>query len=479
MDMNKDLGFEQKGYTADAVIRRGYEICDEWEANKPSSRSVVAQVERAVSATRQKQKKAAAVEALACLFALDMRIEKKYSSLLVRLFFYRSWRRETQALKLFKNTLRISESETDIRNAIEVTLQRLRERIEAEETDEEDDQTHGGKRNGKAEEEAVAEEKGEEQASEEKTEETAEAEEAAEEKTEEGSKETQAEETVKDGAEQKSVEEATLEETETVLVEQQDPLEQEALTEVEVENNASDVTSEPSTDKKEEARTYNDAVDSPPLFEDSFNTKSAEKRSFIDEVIMDNMVKGKEDFIRHDPLEDVQQDRESDRQQDANANRNEENKSTDKDAYLYDRFAMRGEKTDAPAQTNEKTPEQKPEQKPDQKTEQKSEQKPEQKTEQPSAPKVNDTAAEAIKQDFENIRVPIQVDIGLDQENEMRRELSLSMTSEQVSAIRERQIELMREQMRIAELEMDAPTEIVGKAEAAETALPTVEMNRK
>ena len=82
--MEKD--FAVKGYTGDAVIARGYAVYDEWEAKRLSSRGIVACVKSAVFAIEQKKTKAASIEALACLFALDMRIKEKYSTLLHRLF---------------------------------------------------------------------------------------------------------------------------------------------------------------------------------------------------------------------------------------------------------------------------------------------------------------------------------------------------------------------------------------------------------
>ena len=67
----------------------------------------------------------------------------------------------------------------------------------------------------------------------------------------------------------------------------------------------------------------------------------------------------------------------------------------------------------------------------------------------------------------EDLRVPLQVNITLDQENEMRREVSSSMSAEAIQAIYESQAEALREQLTIAsaELGMDAPVEIVGRPE--------------
>ena len=110
--MEKD--FAVKGYTGDAVIARGYAAYDEWRAKKLSSRNIVTCVMRAVSAIEQKKAKTASIEALACLFALDMRIKEKYSTLLHRLFLYFPWRREARALRLLKGAFHISDNIKDV-----------------------------------------------------------------------------------------------------------------------------------------------------------------------------------------------------------------------------------------------------------------------------------------------------------------------------------------------------------------------------
>ena len=148
--MNKDFDTSyQKQYTGDSVIERGYEIYDEWVNKGFSSRRIVSFAESAVASVQAKRTGSSCVEALSCLFALDMRIKERYNTLLKCLFSYFSWRRETRALKLLKGAFNISGSETDIHTAIEVELIKLREKIENEEADDGDDETRGGKRNGK------------------------------------------------------------------------------------------------------------------------------------------------------------------------------------------------------------------------------------------------------------------------------------------------------------------------------------------
>ena len=188
--MKKEFDFEREGYTGDAVINRGYGIYDDWIEKKVPSRKIVTQVKSAVEAVKQGGKKSAVVYALACLFALDTRIKEKYNSPWRCLFSYFSWRRETLAFKLLKDALKLPKDESDIRAVIEIELERIRERLDAQEADEDDDETHGGKRNGKSQDQtSETEEKQEDEISENADEKVSDAdevqEEASEEKTEE------------------------------------------------------------------------------------------------------------------------------------------------------------------------------------------------------------------------------------------------------------------------------------------------------
>ena len=157
---------------------------------------------------------------------------------------------------------------------------------------------------------------------------------------------------------------------------------------------------------------------------------------------MDNMVKGKEDFIWHNPVDDVKQNKEADRPQDTVAHQNDESKESDKDAYLYDKMlatdkggTQQTERIESTQQT-EKTPEVKSE-------------------EQKTFVQKNDKL-EPVKPQAENFREPIQVDISHAQENEMRMDLSSNMTSEAIEAIKEAQSAFMSEQLDILDAERKA-----------------------
>ena len=165
------------------------------------------------------------------------------------------------------------------------------------------------------------------------------------------------------------------------------------------------------------------------------------------------MVKGKEDVVWHNPLEEAKQVRETNRTENAVTQNCEENKSTDKNAYLYDKMVTSDKSAARIA---------------------------EMKSAQVGASAQNGNAAEKV-QGAEDLRVPLQVDITLDQENEMRRVISSSMSAEAIQAIYESQASAMREQLTIAsaELGMDAPVEIVGRPETAPPEQSVAGPNRK
>ena len=467
--MKKDFDIAHKKYTADSVIKHGYSIYDEWKEDKISSREIVSRVENVISAIKQNKRRSASLDALATLFALDLRIHEKYNNIIRCIFSYFSWRRETRVFKLLKNSLLIPESAKDIRSAIEVKLQLLREKIETDEAEDGDDETHGGRRNGKAKEDVVTQEKKQEQSPEEKAEEAvdeAEAKDASEKEANDAQEQTPSEEPIKTEAELKQVEENFVEEREISVVDQKTEVQKETHNKYKVENNVPDNISEPSTDRNKETITYNEAVDSPPLPWEGSRDKSAEKRSFIDEVIIDNMVKGKEDFIHHNPLDDIAQNKEENRPQDMATRQGEETNRDDKDAYLYDEL-MANNKEEI-QQTEKREPVQKPEKVSEIKTEQ---------TKESIGQKEK---VETVKQEFKPLREMIQVDLTERQENDLREEICRNMSVEAILAIKAAQENAMREQVNITELDgMDAPVEKTGRHKPVQIQQPTAVANRK
>ena len=187
------------------------------------------------------------------------------------------------------------------------------------------------------------------------------------------------------------------------------------------------------------------------------NKRTDAPTSFIDEVIIDNMVKGKADFIHHNPLDDLKPQQELALSENSQPQKGEDGKSTDKDAYLYDKtvangkdVAPQGVDTAAKETTEAKT----------------------------ATTKENETTP-AVKQEEEELRVPLQVDIDEAQENDMRKELAYNMPLEVIEAIINAQKEAAREQMRIAELETEAPTEIANRSAPVQTNPPSLATRKK
>ena len=469
MSMNKQIDNAYLNQYTDNVIKRGYEIYDDWIEKKHDSRKIAASAERAVKLFKNRKNMDAFIDALAYLFALDMRIKEKYNNILRCLFSYFSWRRETRALSFLKAALNIPFCDTDIRDLIAVEIEKVAEKLENGWDEDGDDETHGGKRNGKSEEEAVAtEEKAQEQEHEEKAEEITDAKESSEEKTEDHSEQATSDEPIKNEASQQNPEEAISEEVEIVANDEKDQVQEENQSELKEESNVPDDKSEPSTDKKEEAKTYNDAVDSPPLYEENTRDQSDNKPSFIDEVIMDNMVKGKEDFIWHNPVDDVKQNKEADRPQDTVAHQNEESKESDKDAYLYDKM-LATDKGEAQQTLNSESTKQ-------------AEKVSETKTEQPKETIQNNDNATSTKEELQPLSETRQPDpTNVAQENNIAKELNENMSLESKLAYIRMQEEQFREHVNITleELGINDTPEIIRVSEPDVVNQPTVTQSRK
>ena len=469
MSMNEKIDNVYLNECTDSVIKRGYEIYDDWIEKKHDSRKIAASAERAVKLFKNRKNMDAFIDALAYLFALDIRIKEKYNNILRCLFSYFSWRRETRALSFLKTALNIPLCDTDIRNLIAVEIEKVAEKLENGWDEDGDDETHGGKRNGKSEEEAVAtEEKAQEQEHEEKAEEITDAKESSEEKTEDHSEQATSDEPIKNEASQQNPEEAISEEVEIVANDEKDQVQEENQSELKEESNVPDDKSEPSTDKKEEAKTYNDAVDSPPLYEENTRDQSDNKPSFIDEVIMDNMVKGKEDFIWHNPVDDVKQNKEADRPQDTVAHQNEESKESDKDAYLYDKM-LATDKGEAQQTLNSESTKQ-------------AEKVSETKTEQPKETIQNNDNATSTKEELQPLSETRQPDpTNVAQENNIAKELNENMSLESKLAYIRMQEEQFREHVNITleELGINDTPEIIRVSEPDVVNQPTVTQSRK
>ncbi len=340
--MNKKIDNAYLNKCTDNAIKRGYEIYDEWIEQKHNSRKIVASAYGAVKLFKKRKTMTAFIEVLAYIFAIDTHIKEKYNNILRCLFSYFSWRRETRALNILKTELNIPLGEMNIRDLIVVEIEKLAEKLEDGWDEDGDDETHGGKKNGKAEEETTTEKK-EAEATEEnpEVEELSDKEEMkkdSEEKEEMPIEEMPQEEASEEIGEKKETGEILKEEAEIMATDEKEELVQEKNDNLKEENNVSDDKSEPNTDKKEEVKTYNYAVDTPPLHDEKVRDRSSEQTSFIDEMIIDNMVKGDKNIIGYQRIDESERIKEAGITQDAAVSQNEKNKSTDKDAYLYDKM---------------------------------------------------------------------------------------------------------------------------------------------
>lgn len=343
----------QEIYTSNGVIERGYAIYDEWNNKKYNSRKIVNSVQMTVASSNAKKTPDSHVTALSHLFALDLRIKERYDNIFKCIILYFSWRRETGALKTFKGMLKLPKG-NDIRDIIEVELERLRQNIDDDKTEGTDKKNRGGKVNEKSSE-AVTAEKGEQmsETAEEKTPEESLDNERNEEKEEKSKNigaekpiEDQADEIKADSAEEQSQAQAHNQEktkaqeiSEGLTSVDREEINQENLYEQKIENNGFENKNEPTIDKKVENVGYNGAIDIPPAFEERRGDSDVNNVSFIDEVIMDNMIKGEKDIIGHNPLEDVKQEG-AERTQTSDALGSDKENASGKDAHLYDKMVL-------------------------------------------------------------------------------------------------------------------------------------------
>lgn len=142
---NKNIKTPNQYFNANAVIERGYAIYDEWSNRKLSSRKIIIYVKRNFALVTSQKTTLAYIEALSTLFALEMRVKERYSSILKCFIHYFSWRRESRVLKQLKIKFNIFEK-YDIRTAIEIKLKNIDESLKEALINDEKDKIGGGKR---------------------------------------------------------------------------------------------------------------------------------------------------------------------------------------------------------------------------------------------------------------------------------------------------------------------------------------------
>ena len=432
METNFDK-IKQEPNAGNHVIERGYAIYDEWVKHRYSSRKIVRFTERVVASLQAQRASAVYFEALSCLFALDIRIQKKYNCFLKCIFSYFSWHRETCALKNLKRCFSIPNSNQNIPAAIEVELQRWSQNLEVEKHSDEDDTIRGGNSSEKNEALAASAKKEQSQATNHSRDAFLDIEETKE------SASQKADEILESAYRDGSVEKIKIQ-SNTEGVSREDI------------STSGQEKSERNSDTLKKTKTYNNGIVSPMLYEHKMTDNA---KSLMNEVIMDNVGKSKVDVAERNPPEDAKSVWETSPGEDVS---NEKSKNTDNDAYLYDEM-LTNDRGDAAQQIK--------------------------KIVEAESVEIDVSAqngkVEANKQEAEDLRVPIQVDITLDQENEIRKEINRSMSVEAIQAIYESQVEAMREQLTIASAEfgIDAPVEIVGKQKSIKIEHPGAVSNRK
>ena len=338
---------QEERYTGDGVIALGHDIYDEWNNKKYSSRKIVASVRLAVDSMNAEKSVRTRLRALSYLFALDLRINQRYSSLLRCILLYFAWRRETELLKWLKGQFNMSFS-GDLRGAIEVELNKMREMLGEDREDATNKNIKGGKI---SEFEGYEQPVTEDEILSENTEENPERERLeAEEKAEEGAEigyrepveEHQAVENAETVAEvHQSIAENAPEVREEATADEKVEIRRETLYDNKTENNGSSEKQEPSIDKTSQPTGFSGAIDVVPLFEAWGKEEAEDATIFIDEVIMDNMIKGHKDIISHNPLADVNKDPIENRAVDVEMPPIDKIDG-DKDSYLYDKMVLSG-----------------------------------------------------------------------------------------------------------------------------------------
>lgn len=469
MKKELDMANEEKFSSSD-VIARGYDIYYEWNARNLASRKIVEAVEGVVATLQANASRASRIDALSYLWALDVRINEKYKSLICRLFFYFALRRESHAFYLLMDALNILWTEENIREAIEVELRKIREEKSNEKFSKENDNIRGGKQNGISDEEMlIIEEQQEKSITEESIEEISEVEETIEstEVRDDGAYEQTAVderiedvETIGNIEAPDAVSEAPKSETEiTVQADEQAQIMQESST-LKEENNGSYEKSEPSIDKTTEAKTYNDAVDAPFIYESVQRETSTAKSapSYLDEVVFNNALKATPEATEQKPTDATQQISDEPKEHDEALIFTQSDKASEPededDYYLYDEMLAR-ENARALARA-EKAPEAK-------------------------ASEQTIADAENGESKAHDSRVQIHVDISPEVENDMKTEVSKSLTDQMILAIKAGQEIQAREQlsMTYAELGINEIPEIVGQTEMSEVMQANVISNGK
>ena len=510
--MNKNINFkDNKNFTSDAVINKGYAIYDEWTSKKHSSRKIVDSVNNAVSTAENKNNTASRLNALSHLFALDMRIKERYNSILRCIFLYFAWRRETNALKSCNITLNIIAT-NDIRYAIEIELKKMSEQIDDEASDDGDDNVSGGKRNGKLTEEAVSKEaRQQDNTIKEKNTKASEndnSEEYSEEIIDEAAEQNINDEQLEKQENKQEKLPAIEEKRENALQNNNEKSKQTAIDQLNKENNGHEEKSEQNIENsKTDINNYIDPVVESFLTEESKSSNKSD--NFIDNDIFKNNTVESKNNVNSNPISNSITDERTQENQNTEVEQNQEDNASEKNYYLYDNMLNNGKdaeeksldklsqlKTDAAklqskeqvkAQSKEQLKTQSKEQLKSHLREKTNEHSKEQLRERLNNKPKNQsqtqskTDAKSIKNDFKKLRVPIKIDLGNTKGNDVRQSVNENTSNKSIELPKISQKNETREQLNIAsnELGIDAKNKIIEKNEPLEIKQSKVELNKK
>ena len=494
--MGKDLSIKQKKIKDDAAIERGRAMYEEWEAKKLPSRKIVSYAEAALWSMKRTKTWEKRINAIVYLFALDMRIRERYKSIKSLILFFFSRRREMRVFRRLLDALGMSVGKKGLRSAIEIELERIREKIKKMEAD--DDDTKGGKRTQKSDEkseereigeQADTAEKSEENVAEEKSEELSEGEEAREtedKKAEADASESEAGETVaEENGENKVSEKLEENSLEASLKEDTEISANEEIGTKE-ENNGDVEKTKSGTDKNNDISAYNDAFDPTELFGSNEKSESEpDKLSFIDELMMDDIARGKYSF--HSDGKSDGHDKDTLSNAEARENTGEDQVKNEKDRYLYDKSAL---KENSPETDKTVTAENQPQTNQQETNQtQTTQAEPTQiqtnqaqtSPSQTSQPQTNQSLG-TNAQGFEDAKAQLEVDMAAQaEENKARGSIGENMPEEELQQFYDMQASVMREQLKILsdEVGMEAPVEIIGLADEVPQKSIGAELNRK
>ena len=330
--MKKEINtmHDEQQYDTNAVIDRGYNIYDDWTNSNLSSRKIVSYVEKAVASLNFQKTKSAYVEALSCLFALDLRIKERYNGILKCLLHYFSWRRETRTLKRIKLKFNISEN-MDIRTAIEIKIQNIRESL-AEVLLNSEDNKNGGKQSGTNKNNTAQPENAQgEQPLEDTNNQGSEISENEQELLDERINNSLTENNVEQTAEESLDTLSTVQENEQPTYDESVSAENlhENIAKNNNENTATENNSETITDKPNVARTYNDAIDSPPLPNFNIFNSDSSHDDLTEEIIIVESTSNTNEIKTQDSSNNVKSKEENHINLNNNNNKNEPNLNND------------------------------------------------------------------------------------------------------------------------------------------------------